>query len=368
MKILFLISKLHYSGAPKMMAWVANQMAQRGHQVTLVSMYDQDNSQQLCPEVTLRLLGRRKSKSRLLRNTKDLAGTLRALCRCVKEEQPDVVVSFLDAAGSMLLPLKRFYGRVPVLASERVDPSARKGILGWFRHRLLRFADGIVFQTEGARAFYSYDACILSKSRVIPNPVVLQPEQMLPPVPFAQRDNRIVSVGRLTMRQKRYDVMLDAFLLVHRAMPELRLEIYGDGKDAAAVQQMVAARGLETAVSLKGKTEDVFGVLRQAKAFVITSDYEGIPNALIEALSFGVPAVATDCSPGGARLLVEHGVNGLLVPCGDAAAVAEGLLRLAGDAVLSDSIAQNAVKIAEKFPQGPIADQWEQALLELKRS
>lgn len=368
MRILFLISKLHYSGAPKMMAWVANQMAQRGHQVTLISMYDRDNSQQLSPEVTLRLLGRHRSKSRLLRNTRDLAGTLRALHRCMKEEQPDVVVSFLDAAGSMLLPLKTLYGCVPVLASERVDPSARKGLMGWFRHRLLRFADGIVFQTEGARAFYSYDARIQAKGRVIPNPVVLQPWQVQPPMLFAQRDNRIVSVGRLTIKQKRYDVMLDAFLLVHRAMPELQLEIYGDGKDAAAVQQMVAVRGLENAVSLKGKTENVFGALRQARAFVITSDYEGIPNALIEALSFGVPAVATDCSPGGARLLVENEVNGLLVPCGDAAAIAKGLLRLAGDEVFSDRIAQNAVKIAEKFPQGPIADQWEQALLELKRS
>ena len=99
MKILFLISKLHYSGAPKMMAWIANQMAARGHRVTLISMYDRDNSQQLSPAVTLRLLGRHKSKSRLARNTVDLAGTLHALRQCVREEQPDVVVSFLDAAA-----------------------------------------------------------------------------------------------------------------------------------------------------------------------------------------------------------------------------------------------------------------------------
>lgn len=365
MKILFLISKLHYSGAPKMMAWIANQMAARGHRVTLISMYDRDNSQQLSPAVTLRLLGRHKSKSRLVRNTVDLAGTLHALRQCVREEQPDAVVSFLDAAGSMFLPLNFFFGSTPVLASERVDPSARKGLLGWFRHRLLRFADGIVFQTEGARAFYAFDARIQAKSRVIPNPVLLQPGQLCQPVPFSQRDNRMVSVGRLTMKQKRYDVMLDAFLLVYRARPELRLEIYGDGKDAALVRQMIAARGLENAVSLMGKTEDVFGALRRARAFVITSDYEGIPNSLIEAMSFGVPAVATDCSPGGARLLVEHEVNGLLAPCGDAAAIARGLLRLAEDEALSNRIAQNAIQIAEKFPEGPIADQWEQALLEL---
>ena len=92
--------------------------------------------------------------------------------------------------------------------------------------------------------------------------------------------------------------------------------------------------------------------------FVMTSDYEGIPNALAEAMSLGLPCISTDCSPGGAALLMENGKNGLLVPVGDSDKLAEAMREYMDDPEFAEQMGRNAINIADTFSQEKILDQW----------
>jgi len=142
----------------------------------------------------------------------------------------------------------------------------------------------------------------------------------------------------------------------------MQLVLYGDGEDREKIRALAGEMGLADCVVLAGNTNQVEENICTARAFVLTSDYEGIPNALIEALSVGVPAVSTDCSPGGAALLIRDGENGFLVPRGDAEAVADRLLKVIEDPKIADRFSAEGPKITERFSEKRIADLWEQYL------
>ena len=362
MRILFMFTHINRSGAPKMMAWVANQMAQAGHEVHLLSYFSDKCEQELDPGVQFSSLNICRSGSRLVRNTLGMARTVGALDAFVRRVKPDVTVTFLDSVGYVYLLLNRIMKRCRMVASERADPYTYKGVMGKIRTFLLRSADAVVFQTEGARDFYGGIRRIAQRSEVIPNPVLFPPQvqQMLPSlrVTSAQRDRRIVSVGRLSMKQKRPDVLLRAFRIVHEKCPETTLHFYGKGEAQEQILQLAQELGVADSVVLQGESTQVLQEIHNAGVFAMSSDFEGIPNALIEALSVGVPCVSTDCRPGGARLLIRDGENGFITPRGDAEAMAQRLLQVLGDPALADGFSQRAVSVCDEFSGDVIARKW----------
>ena len=362
MRIVFMTGTMGLSGASKMMAFAANSMARAGHEVHVVTFFSGECMQPLEPGVRFVALGGERSKSRLVRNTRDMAKTLFRLDALMRKLRPDVAVTFLDSVGYVYLLVNRLLRRCRMVASERTDPHAQRGLTAKLRTFLLGFADGVVLQTEGARDFYRGKRRVLRRTAVIPNPVVI-PEAARARLPqlrisAAQRDNRIVTVGRLALRQKRQDVLLEAFRIVHAQRPEVTLYIYGKGPAEAEIRRRVETLGLTDCVTLAGETAQVFTDVHAARMFVLSSDYEGIPNALIEAMTVGVPCVSTDCSPGGARLLIRDGVDGFLAPRGDAQAMAARMLQLLDDPALCDRFSQEAVKICERFAEERIASRW----------
>ena len=361
MKIVFTIPNLCYSGAPKMLAWVASQMAAKGHEVHIVAFFSDLRLQTLHPNVIFHCLGIKQSKSRLHRNTVGMAQNVLKLQKYVKKEKPDVLVSFLNSSGYVYLPFSRILNKTKLVISERADPYTYKGFLAKLRFQLMKYAHGAVFQTDGAKDFFKDS--LKYPSVVIPNPVVVSDdvkELLSVPLPkFEERDNRIVTVGRLSISQKRQDVLLKAFEIVHKAHPEMQLAIYGDGVDNKKLQAMINELGLSDCAFLAGRTSTAEKSIYNARAFALSSDFEGIPNALIEALSVGVPSVSTDCSPGGAALLIQDGENGYLVPRGDHEALASRLIELIENKELSERFSQNGPVISERFSEESIADKWE---------
>ena len=364
MRIAFLFSALNHSGAPKMLAWVANQMARRGHEVHIVTFFEAKQAAALEDGVTHHCLNISRNGGRLARNTVVMAKTQYRLLRLLRQLKPDGIVSFNISGTYVHLVLNKIFGRYPVVFSERTDPGIHKGVMRKLFRILMGCADGVVFQTEGARAHFS--GKIYENSTVIPNPAVIKPavaENLSKYLhTYEERDNRIVSVGRLSVAQKRQDVLLDAFRIVYEKYPQMQLVLYGDGEDREKIRALAGEMGLADCVVLAGNTNQVEENICTARAFVLTSDYEGIPNALIEALSVGVPAVSTDCSPGGAALLIRDGENGFLVPRGDAEAVADRLLKVIEDPKIADRFSAEGPKITERFSEKRIADLWEQYL------
>ena len=364
MKIVFGIPALDYSGAPKMMSWVANRMAERGHDVKIVSYFSDECAVKLEAGVEFYPLGLKRSGSRLVRNTFGMVQALCKLDKYVKSQKTDVFVTFLDSVGMSYLPIAE--RRCFAVASERADPYSYRSGTRKMRISLIGAANKVIFQTDGARDYFKSNNKIYGKSSVIPNPVVLKDsvKEFRNNIPdFSSRDNRVVTVGRLSLIQKRQDVLIDAFELVHKKHPELELVIYGDGQDKSKIQDIIDNKGLSDCITLAGKISDVEKTIFNARVFVLSSDLEGIPNALIEAMSVGVPSVSTDCSPGGARLLINDGENGYIVPRADAAALANRICELAENKDISEKISNNSIQIAEIFTEEKIADMWEKEIL-----
>ena len=109
-----------------------------------------------------------------------------------------------------------------------------------------------------------------------------------------------------------------------------------------------------------GLSADVARDIKDARAFVLSSDYEGVPNALLEAMALGLPCIATDCLGGGPRMVIEDGVNGLLIPMGDEAALAEAMRRLLRDPEAAERMGRAARETAESFRPDRVFADWRQ--------
>jgi glycosyltransferase involved in cell wall biosynthesis len=190
-----------------------------------------------------------------------------------------------------------------------------------------------------------------------------------PDIPSIRGNPRIISVGRFHP-QKRFDVLIDAFARV-RAKEQSQLVICGEGPLLEAMRLRTIELGVSGDVLLVGFEQNPFRWLSRSDLFVLTSDYEGLPNALIEAQALGLPAVATR-SPTGPDEIVEDGVTGLLVPVGDIDAVAAAILDLVSDGAKRDRMGAAArYRARALFDHRKIIAQWEDVLappdLEIRR-
>ncbi len=343
MKVLLTIKKLRYSGAYKMFMWVAKGLADKGFDITVYT-YMQNDIEHFADNVHW-------IKDKL--DTASFPTHLRALRKVIKDVQPAYCISFLLDAN-LLNTLACMGTSTKSVICERNDPFKP----GYYKLQLtkwiFRWADGAVFQLPKVQEYYSM---IKGRTAVIPNPVPCIDDD-IDMKPIAEREKLIVTLGRIDMFQKRQDVLLNAFYEFWKTHQDYRLEMYGDGPDFDKINDSIKSLGLENNVLLKGVTNSPKEVLSKARFFVLSSDFEGIPNALIEAMSIGLPSISTDCRPGGAALLIEDKVNGLLVPCGEERALSEAMACIADSPDKANDMGTQAKKIKEKFSEEKVINMW----------
>lgn len=143
---------------------------------------------------------------------------------------------------------------------------------------------------------------------------------------------------------------------------KVRLNIYGDGPDKQKIQKLIEDESLENYVHLMGQQDKIPLKIYDSDCFVLSSDYEGIPNALAEAMSIGIPCISTDCSPGGAKLLIRDGKNGFLVDRGDYGAIAEKVIWMKEHPRQNRMIGEKATKVAEQFSEENVLNIWEKEI------
>ncbi len=228
-----------------------------------------------------------------------------------------------------------------------------------FLRKLAHSADGWVFQTEEQREWYG-KSIGQATTALIPNAVNekgdVTPAHII-------RTKTIVSAGRLS-RAKNHALLIKAFATISDRYPDYRLVIYGDGPLRQQLEALVEDLGMADKVSLPGYTTFVREKMEQASLFVLTSDWEGMPNALIEAMALGVPCISTDCKGGGARFLINDGINGLLTPVGDMEALAASMEKVLCNAVLSQQLSIEAKKYVSAWPERVYAA-WETLIQEI---
>lgn len=358
-KILFVTNSLGFGGAEKMLSFVARQLAERGYECAILNLNgvpEYVNAQKQSINEKIKIYEIEKPK-RHKNKTK-----IKAIVRIAREVKADVLVGFTSypnmyakIAGSIL--------GMPSIMSERGDPnrtigsSLKSKISTWIINR----SKGGVFQTDGAKAFYGKG--LQKRGVVIPNPIFVKGQ--IPDIKFEDREKTVVSVGRFDNEQKRYDVMLKAFKLFNKEHPEYKLRLYGAGPAEKDLIKWIEELGLSNSVQLMGLTNNSMQDMAKCGMFLITSDYEGISNSLLEAMAVGLPCVSTDHTPGGARLLIEHGKNGLLAPIGNFEKLAECMCAFAEDEILARKCGEKAKEVLIRFSPEKIIAQWEEYILRL---
>lgn len=345
-------SKYSYAGLEKMFVWVANSLANEGVNVSICTFYDKEKSPKILPKVNTLCLGAEYSEKFFKRTVHLFTSIRKKLKEIVKEY--DTVVTFGDISYFVVMSLKPV-GKFRFVTSERGDPNNKGSMLSRFGLKLFRFVDTLIFQSYGAQSFFADR--VKNKSYVIPNSIEIPVEQWNGDVV----KGHIASVGRVDFWQKRLDVLIDAFSVVLKNHPEYILDIYGNG-ELDRLENLCKEYKVEKNVIVHGVSNNINERLLEADLFVITSDFEGIPNSLLEAMALGMPVVSTDCSPGGAAMLIDNGKNGFLVERGDAKQVADAIIKLIEDRQLSIEFAKMARKKMEEFEPQKIILLWKKAI------
>lgn len=355
-KIAFYINSLDKGGAQRVIVNLSEFLYQNGTEVVLVTTkkaeeeyFVSDGIRRVYSEIT----GVEVTGSRI-RNFLNRFCKLRNIW---KQEKPDVVVSFIGknnfmaVATTALLP-------VPVAVSVRGEPTEEyyNPLMRFIAKHLFAYARGIIFQTEDAKAFFPKS--IQKRSVILPNPL---DTACIRPRFTGKRENMIVSVGRVD-DNKNHRMLIDAFAANHADYPEMKLVIYGNGDMRETLLQYIEELGLEAYISMPGNVSQIPDQIDRARIFVLTSDTEGMPNALLEAMALGLAVISTDCPCGGPRAVIQDGVNGLLVPVRDTQALSKALRRLLSDPAFEQTLGEQAAKIQEQLSPDQVNRRWQQYL------
>jgi glycosyltransferase involved in cell wall biosynthesis len=341
------------------MALMANYWAAHGHDVTLVTLSAQSEDwfelHHLVKRVPLNLLSESAHLGQALCQNALRVLRLRDELRRLR---PDVVISFMDSTNVLTILASRGLG-IPVIISERNNPRRRAVGLVWttLRSLLYRRADALVVQSSALRD-WAREVAVDARVYIIPNPI--NPEFNSAAKAAHRRGNGhiVVAMGRL-VRQKGFDLLIEAFARCAGQHPEWSLIILGEGEERSNLESLIVATGLQERVRLAGKVPHPSQILGQADLFVLSSRFEGFPNALMEAMACKLAVISTDC-PNGPRDIVRDGVDGLLIPPNDVNALAKGMDRLMADPMERQCLGASAVEVVERFSIEKIMSMWDE--------
>ena len=301
-------------------------------------------------------------KDRMEKNT--ALSRLCAIRACVKEEKPDSFVAFMLSSAIRAVIATLFSG-FKVIAAVRSNPYDDYSI-GLNRKILLvtmSLAEKIVCQTEYQVEFFPKR--MQKKCVVISNPIfsefVIKAKELSETKTEKNKRKRIVATGRL-YDYKNHKLLIEAFSGIAKEYPDMEVVIYGEGPYRKELENTIVGLNLSDRVFLPGDSENVAEDIADAFIYVLPSDTEGLPNALMEAMALGLPVISTDCPCGGPKSLIRDGENGLLTPVGDVLAMRESLRRLITDDDLRMSISKKAKDILISNDADYITDQWRKTL------
>ena len=345
------IGYLHGTGgAERQIIMLANALVERGHEVHLIVLAANNEKYDICDDVIRHDLTFSEN-----RQGNKIINRYLALKEALKTITPDVSIHYwFQSVYFCALMSKSITGKI--IYSERGDPGDDEysGLVGIVRKCAFTRVDGFVFQSEGAKDYFGKR--IQSRSIVIHNSVDIHESRYFEPC--KDRGKKIVNVGRLHP-QKNQKLLVEAFARIADQIPEYTLEIYGDGDLEETLRKQISDLELENRVFLRGTTKEILEQVYTASLFVLSSDYEGLPNALMEALAIGVPCISTDCKPGGARTLIQDGINGWITPVGDAGALSQRILEVIGKGICNISLKEEAAKFRELHSSKKVFDMWE---------
>ena len=354
-RIAFHLNCLARGGAERVVSNLANQFAAEGYEVFIATEWQEEDEYPIDPAVKRIHVGLKEEDERKGRITKFFL-RVKYLKKFVKDYKPDVLIAFAHRANYRAL-MAAGNSKVPVVISIRTDPVGHYDALSdklqirW----LFPKAAGCVFQTKGQKEFFK--PYLQDNSKIILNPINPKYIGVEKPV---EREKSVVHHARL-VDFKNQPMLLRAFIRVHEKHPDYVLKIYGDDSHDGTkeiLDKIIADNHAEEYIFLMGGSDCLEKELPKGSVYAFTSDWEGLPNSLMEAMALGLPIVATDCPCGGPATVMTNEVDGLLIPIKDENALVEGINRLIENRELAECFGDNARHIAERANAEAVFRQW----------
>ncbi len=347
------IADLSAGGAQRVFSQLANAWATEGRSIAVVTLSDAESDFfRLAPKIERVCIGGLAPSSGPF---DALAANFRRiwiLRQALRECGAPLVLSFMGAMNVMTILAAGGLG-LKVCISERNDPARQSlgRIWDFLRRRTYPMASRVTANSQGALAALGrfVDA---DKLEYVPNPIAEAPSSAAVPLPGPA----ILNVGRLT-RQKGQDALIEAFARIVQAHQEWRLVIVGTGECEAVLRQLAARHGIADYVIFAGQVDDPFAYYRAARIFALPSRFEGTPNAMLEAMSAGLPCVVSDASSGPLEYVADN-ETGLVVAVDDIEQLTAALGRLIEAPDLRSRLGAAAAERVESQTIGVVLETW----------
>ena len=343
-KVCFIMPNMAGGGAERVVSVLAGRFANMGIDTTLYLVKQNLVEYPIDSQVKLDVsrCGRKKNPIAQIMDIR----------RIMKENPDAVFVSFLPYQNVYLAAASVFL-KNRIVVSLRNDPQRLEDgnkMLQFATRVAFRMADGIVFQTKDALEFYS--KAIQKKGRVILNPL----QSNFPDYNVQNTEKKIITFCRL-QPQKNLRMAIRAFKVFHDENPEYTYHIFGKGEEKAILLKLIEDLDLQKCVFIEDFKKNILEEAKNYRAFMLTSDYEGLSNSMIEAIAMGIPSICTDCPIGGARMIIEDGKNGFLVPVGDEKTLVQKMKKIT-EMDTCVAVSEKAKKLKEQLDARVIAEQW----------
>ena len=347
-----MLPSLKAGGAERVVSTIANQLIEE-YEITIIVFYECTPFYPLDGRINIvfcKKVYRKESSS--IQSIKTHIQLFKKSLQILKQENTRIVIGFMTTANIYaVIAAKRL--RIKSIISERIHPEHE--VISKFWLVLKKFfypkSNRLIVQTKAIKSYFK-GFVANERLEIIKNP--LAPELILKRDLSKTKERLILNVGRLD-DQKNQDLLIKAFANIPNK--NWKLVLIGEGTNRLLYTNLIAKLNLQEQVILKGNVNCVEDYYNTASLFVFTSRFEGYPNALTEAMYFGIPCISTDC-PSGPSELISNAVNGFLIPIGNQNLLETKMKLLMNDENLRTKFNTNALKSTIGFEAEHIALQW----------
>lgn len=333
-KVLFIVPFLSSGGAERVVSIWSTELARLGANVHIIVFYRNTDEYAIDEKVNLHTISKGKREYDALTKLEKIL----ALRKSIKVINPNLIIPFISYVGLMTtiasigLPSK-------IIETIRIDPrySPQKRFSKLLRNLSVLLSKRCIVQNELQKKYFS--KYIQKKVVIFPNPIAnefIEEEKVF----LNNEIINIVAVGRLE-KQKNYPMLINAFVELAKDNRKVLLKIYGEGSLYNELEEIIKTKEASNIILLCGRTIDIKKALKESDLFILSSDAEGMPNSLMEAMALGLPCISTDCSTGPSDL-IEDGVNGRLIPVADEKALIKSMKSMIENAEVSIKMGKRA--------------------------
>ena len=347
-KISIISHGLSNGGAERVSSLIANYLNRKDYEVQFIAVYSKEKEYKLDQDVHYEYINS-KSNNIILRFIERIF----KIRKIIKKYKPDTIISFIHNETILI-------NKKNIIYSLRIDPAdlddksvKMRKLKKFLRNYCYKKSKAIVFQTNEAKQYFNKK--IQKKGYVVMNPVEIN---NMPKWEDYKHEKVIISACRLST-QKNLPLLIKSFSKISHIYSDYKLDIYGKGPEYDNLMKLIKELEMEDKITLRGYTKDIHQLMAKSSIFILSSDFEGLSNSMLEALVIGIPCICTDCPPGGAKMVIQNGQNGLLVPVNDINAMVKAMEELILNPNLSLKFNKNNKQLRNDLDVNKICSEWE---------